>query len=112
MVRAQEAGAVGVIVTDEDADNDSCVRERSSFNDIAVGEVEFLFCSKIYEAIIDDVSQFGRKKSEIGSAKSSATQPATQEGPRVESSSVLFASSKCSPQLSALFSPPHVANYH
>ena len=56
------SGGLGmsVLASDEGAECDTFFRERSRFDDIEIGEIEFLFASNILEAVVDDVSNLGK----------------------------------------------------
>lgn len=46
----------------DDEEGAFIIRKRSRYDDIEIGEVEFLFSSKVYEGIIDEISKLGNQK--------------------------------------------------
>ena len=53
---------MSVLGSDDGTDDGSYFRQRARFDDIDIGELEFLFSSIIFEEIIDEISKFGRTK--------------------------------------------------
>ena len=92
--------AMSLLANDEGADSDTNFRERSRFDDVEIGEIEFLFASNIFENIIDDVSKLksGGQISEDVSVGSGSRRTGEMERPPVESSTAIVAST-----VSALF---------
>lgn len=87
---------MSVLASDEGAEADLPFRERSRFDDISIGELEFFFSSFIFEEIIDDFSIFLPKKSKDTVARDSSSHKHNAElqaGPLpVTTSTVMMAS--------------------
>jgi hypothetical protein len=80
-------------LADDSDDNVIVFRERSRFDDIDIGEIEFLFSSKIYEDIIEEVSKLGRRNQRGNvSGPGEGSDYKESKGPSVESSMVTVAS--------------------
>ena len=87
---------MSVLATDQGAELDLPSREKSRYDDIEVGELEFLFSSQIYEEIIEELSYLsaaaksGGKRSEASPAQRSATSSLTASNVMMVSSCGLY----------------------
>ncbi|KAL3921405.1 MAG: hypothetical protein SGILL_002764, partial [Bacillariaceae sp.] len=95
---------MSVLATDQGAELDLPSREKSRFDDIEVGELEFLFSAQIYDEIIEELSYLsaaaksGRGKNEDSPVQSSSASLLTASNVMMASSlSLLFASDSLVP---------------
>eukprot|EP00980_Cylindrotheca_fusiformis_P021401 scaffold8259_cov143-Cylindrotheca_fusiformis.AAC.19 len=82
--------AMSFLGSDEGASDDLFFRQRERFDDIHIGEIEFLFASNIFEEIFDELSKCGHNEiyTQEHSTGGLTGSPGIQVRPAVESSSV------------------------